>query len=343
MEVHDGCTVAEAMHGFDEYLRRVRGVCPQARHNYAGHVNAFVGVAFPDGRVHVERVTAGDVAGFVTTASGRWAPATVGLLTTSLRSFFRFLRSQGLDAGRLELAVPMVPRRTTGLVKHLAPRVLEELLGSLGASTPRDQRDRAMILLMARLGLRASEVVRLRLEDIDWDAGLVRVPSRKSGHGALLPLTEQVGAAIADYLRDGRPATAAREVFVAHWLTVGAPVSTSLVGRGVSRALSRAGIDAPVHGANLMRHSLATSLLDHGAGLGDIAQVMGHRSLATTRIYAAVDTAALTQVPLPWPQPSPTDTSAPVRPSSPSSSALSPGTAAESPSSRSSLSRSVSS
>lgn len=322
MDLHDGCTVAEAMHGFEEYLRRVRGVCPETRHNYAGHVAAFVTVAFPEGRVQLERVIAGDVADFVTTASGRWAPATVGLLTTSLRSFFRFLRSEGLDAGRLELAVPMVQRRTTGLVKHLAPQVLEELLGSLGSSTPRDRRDRAMTLLMARLGLRASEVVRLRLQDIDWDAGLVRVPSRKAGHGAVLPLTEQVGTAIAGYLHDGRPATQAREVFVAHWLTVGAPVSVSVVGRGVSRALSRAGIDAPVHGANLMRHSLATSLLAHGAGLPDIAQVMGHRSLATTRIYAAVDTAALRQVPLPWPQPCPTvaSSSSPTSSSPPSSS-----------------------
>lgn len=196
----------------------------------------------------------------------------------------------------------MVPRRGAGLVKHLAPQVLEELLGSLGSSTPRDRRDRAMILLVARLGLRASEVVRLRLEDLDWDAGLVRVPSRKSGHGAVLPLTEQVGAAIVDYLGDGRPATAAREVFVAHWLSVGAPISASLVGRGVSPALSRAGIDALARGANLMRHSLATSLLAHGTGLADIAQVMGHRSLATTRIYAAVDIAALAQVALPWPR-----------------------------------------
>lgn len=305
MEVRDGCSVVEAMHGFDEYLRRVRGVCPETRHNYAQHVAAFVWVAFPDGQVRLADVTAGDVADFVTMASGRWAPATVGLLTTSLRSFFRFLRSQGLDVGRLELAVPMVPRRATGLVKHLAPKVLEQLLGSLGSGTARDRRDRAMILMMARLGLRASEVVRLRLQDIDWDNAVVHVTGRKTGHGAQLPLTDQVGAAIAGYLRNGRPATPAREVFVAHWLTVGEPVTPSVVGRAVERALSLAGIEAPVHGANLMRHSLATSLLAHGAGLADIAQVMGHRSLASTRIYAAVDTAALRQVPLPWPQPSP--------------------------------------
>jgi site-specific recombinase XerD len=207
----------------------------------------------------------------------------------------------------------MVPRRANALVRHLAPPVLEALIGSLASATPRDRRDRAMILLVARLGLRASEVARLRLEDIDWDAALVRVLSRKSGHGAVLPLTEQVGAAIASYLRDGRPATGVREVFVMHWLTVGAPINASLVSHAVARALSQAGIDAPAHGANLMRHSLATSLLAHGTGLADIAQVMGHRSLTTTRIYAAVDTAALAQVPLPWPQPSPATSTIPPR------------------------------
>ena len=145
MEVHDGCAVAEAMHEFDEYLRRVRGVRRETRRNYMRYVDAFASVAFADGRLGLHHITADDVTDFVTAASDRWAPATVGLLTTSLRSFFRFLRSQGLDTRRLELAVPMVPRRATGLVRHLTPERLEELLGSLGTSTARDLRDRAMI------------------------------------------------------------------------------------------------------------------------------------------------------------------------------------------------------
>lgn len=312
VDVHEGCTVAEAMDGFDEYLGRVVGVCAETRRNYARYVEGFASDAFPDGRMRLERVSAGDVAGYVSSVSGRWAPATVGLAATSLRSFFRFLRSRGADAGRLELAVPMVPRRSRGLVRHLAPEALEELLGSLASGTARDRRDRAMILLMARLGLRSCEVVRLRLEDIDWSGALVSVAGRKSGHGALLPLTQEVGSAIADYLLSGRPATQSREVFVAHRLTVGAPVSTAVVGRGVARALSLARVEAPVHGANLMRHSLATSLLAHGAPLADIAQVMGHRSLASTRIYAAVDAAALRRVALPWPQSSPAAASSPT-------------------------------
>jgi len=176
------------------------------------------------------------------------------------------------------------------------------LLTSLDSTSSRGLRDRAIILCMARLGMRAGEVVQLQLDDIDWANGCVRVRARKTGHGALLPLTGEVGTAISDYLQHGRPDTADRHVFVLHQLRVGAPISQSIVGRAVDNALRRAGMQAPMRGANLLRHSLATDLLARGAGLRQIADVLGHTSLATTRIYAAVDVAALREVALPWPQ-----------------------------------------
>ena len=107
---------------------------------------------------------------------------------------------------------------------------------------------------------------------------------------------------MADYLQHARPGTSAREVFVLHWLRVGAPISSNIVGRAVAHALDNADIQAPIRGANLMRHSLATELLEHGAGLGEIADLFGHSCLATTNIYAAVDVAALREIGLPWPQ-----------------------------------------
>ena len=210
--------------------------------------------------------------------------------------------AQGLRTDRLEDAVPMVPHRPSGLVRHLEPARLTQLIASLDSVSPRGRRDRAIILCMARLGLRASEVAQLRLEDLDWRNATVRVRARKTGHGALLPLTVEVGAALADYLAHARPDTSARQVFVLHWLRVGAPISDSIVGRAVDNALRRAGMDAPIRGANLLRHSLATDLLDRGASLREIADVLGHASLATTRVYAAVDVATLREVALPWPQ-----------------------------------------
>jgi integrase/recombinase XerD len=302
MSVRDEWPLDEMLAAFDEHLCRTRGVCLGTRRNYVRWVRAFLEGVFPEGVVAVAQVSVRDVVDFVAATTRRYQPRSVELTATSLRSFFRFLRSAGLCADRMEDAVPMVPHRPSGLVRHLDRESFERLIASLDSSSARGLRDRAIILCAARLGLRASEITRLRLEDIDWHEAVVRVPTRKTGHGALLPLTAEVGAALADYLRHGRPDTAARQLFVLHRQRVGAPISDSIVGRAVDNALRRAGIEAPLRGANLLRHSLATDLLGHGASLIEIADLFGHRSLAATRIYAAVDVAALREVALPWPK-----------------------------------------
>jgi integrase/recombinase XerD len=295
-------TVESLVAAFDEHLRRVRGVCLGTRRNYGGYVGQFLVTVFGEGVVQPMKIGAPEVVAFVADLAGRYRPRTVELAASALRSFFRFLRMEGLGNDRLEDTVPMVPRRNTGLVRHLDSGTFEQLIASLDSSSPRGLRDRAIILCMARLGLRAGEVVQLRLEDLDWSNATVRVRARKTGHGALGPLTTEVGTAVADYLQHARPDTSDREVFVLHWLRVGSPISSSIVGRAVAHALDNAGIQAPIRGANLLRHSLATELLEHGAGLGEIADLFGHSSLATTKIYAAVDVAALREIGLPWPQ-----------------------------------------
>lgn len=305
MMIHGRWTVETLLVSFDEHLRRTRGVCAGTRGNYVRFTRGLLETVFADGPVEPADICVRDVVDFVGVLTGRYRPATVELAATSLRSFFRFLRAQSLRADRLEDAVPMMPRRRTGLVRHLDPGRFEQLIASLESSTPRGLRDRAIILCMARLGLRASEVVQLRLDDVDWRNATVRVRVRKTGHGALLPLPDEVGAALARYLRHARPDTRTQQVFVLHRQRVGAPISSSIVGRAVDNALRHAGVVAPMRGANLLRHSLATELLDHGASLREIADLFGHTSLATTRIYASVDLAALREVALPWPQATP--------------------------------------
>ena len=302
MTTCDRLTPEEALAAFDEHLRRIRGLCAGTRRNDARFAGAFLQGVFAGGLVVVAEIRVQHVVGFVAAAARRYQPRTVELAASALRSFFRFLRAEGLRADRLEDAVPMVPHRPAGLVRHLDPGRFEQLIASLDSSSSRGLRDRAIILCIARLGLRGSEVVQLRLEDLDWRNAVVRVRARKTGHGALLPLTAEVGAALAGYLQHGRPDTPVREVFVLHWLRAGAPISSSIVGRAVDNALRRAGIDGPTRGANLLRHSLATDLLGRGVSLSEIADLFGHSSLATTRIYASVDVVALREVALPWPQ-----------------------------------------
>jgi len=302
MSVDPGWTTEAALAAFDEHLRRARGVCVGTRANYARWVRAFLDERFPDGRVQAERLGAPDVIAFISAASRRYQPKTLELVATSLRSFFRFLRAQGLGAEGLEDAVPMVPHRRNGLVRHLDSRAFSELIESLGTSSARDLRDRAIILCMAHLGLRVSEVCQLLLDDLDWRQGVVSVRTRKTGHGARLPITDEAGRALVEYLQHGRPDTRAREVFVLVRQRQGDPISASIVGRAVQRALERAGIDAPTRGGNLLRHSLATELQARGVRLVEIAGLLGHSNLATTRIYAAVDVDALREVALPWPR-----------------------------------------
>jgi site-specific recombinase XerD len=295
-------SVEGVLAAFDQHLRRVRGVGPGTRRNYARYVAEFLTTLAAEDGVDFAEVRAPEVVGFVGGLSDRYGSRTVEHVASALRSFFRFLGAQGWCEGRLADAVPMVPHRRSGLVRHLDPSVLEQLLASLASSSARDLRDRAIIVCMARLGLRPGEVVQLRLEDLDWGNATLRVRARKTGHGALLPLTSEVGTALAGYLRGGRPDTDARQVFVLHRQRVGASISTSVVGRAVRRAVDNAGIDAPMRGGNLLRHSLATALLGGGASMPEIAGLFGHSSLATIRIYAAVDIGRLCEVPLPWPQ-----------------------------------------
>jgi integrase/recombinase XerD len=302
MTIHDGWTVEAVLAAFDAYLYRTRGVCPGTRRNYARFTRAFLETVFAGDLVEPSVICVSDVVEFIGGLVPRYQSGTVELAATSLRSFFRFLRAEGLRKDRMEDAVPMVPHRRSALPRHLDSTQFTRLLASLDSSSPRGLRDRAIILCVARLGLRANEVAQLRLEDIDWRNATVQVCTRKTGHGALLPLPRDVGRALADYLQHGRPNTRARQVFVLHRQRVGAPISDSIVGRAVVHALTNVGIKAPIRGANLLRHSLATDLLGHGASLKEIADLLGHRSLATTRIYASVDVVALREATLPWPQ-----------------------------------------
>lgn len=302
MTVQELSTTDAVLAGFDEHLRRTRGLRPEVRHNYRRVARGLLEAVFGDEPVDVAQLCSADVVAFVSDAAARYQPSTVQLLTTSLRSFLRFLRAEGLRRDRLEDAVPKVPRRRlASLPRRLGSADFKRLIASLDSSSALGLRDRAILLLVARLGLRASEVAGLCLDDIDWRSGTVEVASRKTGHGALLPLTQDVGEALAAYLERGRPRSNAREVFVLHRQHVGAPINHRLVGHAVRKALQVAGIAAPIRGANLLRHSLATDLLAPGASLKEIADLFGHRALSSTQIYAKVDVASLAEVALPWP------------------------------------------
>lgn len=295
-------TLDEWVEAFRAYMGRARGTCSDRQRSYGRYVREFLAEVFGQTRVDPRTLAATDVVRHVASLVGRYVPSTLGTVGTALRQFFRFLRVHGVRDDRLEDAVPVVVSPTLGgLPRFLEPEVFQQLLASLDRSTPRARRDRAMVLCVARLGLRAGEVARIRLEDIDWRNAVLQIRSRKTARGARLPLPADVGSAIVEYLRDGRPPTSCRHVFVLHRLRPGEQATQRTVYEAVEVALDRAGIDAPIRGPNLLRHTLATRLVRQGASLREVADLMGHRCLSSTQIYAKLDLESLRQVAQPWP------------------------------------------
>jgi site-specific recombinase XerD len=217
--------------------------------------------------------------------------------------FLRFLIARGQCPVGLDAAIPTVADwRLASLPRYLPPEDVERLIASCDRTSAVGRRDRAILLLLARLGLRAGDIVHLRLNDIDWKSASIQVCG-KTCHPMRLPLTQEVGQAIVTYLKEGRPRTNTDAVFILCRAPFSPLGDSSTVSMIVAKAFRRAGVVRPSRGAaHLLRHSLATSLLRQGASLQDIATILRHRSLETTRIYAKVDIPSLRQIAQPWPE-----------------------------------------
>ena len=245
-----------------------------------------------------------DVVAFITSLRGRFSPGSMRTVRSTLRSFFRFLRFEGFCGDELEAALPAVAYwRLAMLPRSLTDQQVEQVLASFDVPLPCRQRDHAVVQCLATLGLRPGEVADLCLDDIDWRGGTIEVRTRKNRRGAVLPLPRVVGQALVDYLRGERPATDERRVFVQHLgARRGKPISSTAVSGVVARALRRAAVDAPLAGAYVFRHTVASRMAQQGASLKEVADVLGHRSLDTTTIYAKLDLPRLREVALPWPE-----------------------------------------
>ena len=223
------------------------------------------------------------------------------LLCTALRSFFRFLLLCGQTSRDLSNAVPMFRKyRPSVPPAFLSPSEVELVLAATG-STLSGRRDHAILLLLARLGLRGGEVVTLELDDIRWRTGeiVVRGKGRMVDH---LPLLSDVGEALALYIREDRGVSASRRIFLRTWAPRIGLTGPAAVGHIVRRALAQVGVRRSGRGAaHLFRHGLATKMIRHGASMSEIAEVLRHRSQTTTAIYAQVSFEALRAVALPWP------------------------------------------
>lgn len=288
---------------FSQYLARDRGLATTTIDHYRANVRAFLLDRFGAAPVELSALQATDIIGFVQCQPRRARLHALKELITALRAFLRWGQYLGEIDAALIGAVPAVASWSTTppLPRAISADHARRVIDSCDRRTAVGRRDRAILLLLARLGLRGGEVITLLLDDIDWEAGHLRVRG-KNGRECTMPLPADVGEAIAAYLRDGRPPSADRHLF----LRARAPIRGLLhgsdgVGSIVRNALQRAGIDAPHKGAHQFRHALAVRMLSGGASLPEIGEVLRHRSPLSTSIYAKVDIAALRALAPPWP------------------------------------------
>jgi len=286
---------------FKRYLAQERGLSLAAQVNYLPFVLKFLHEHFGPGSFRFTRLCARDVIRFVQQHAPHLGPKRAGLMGTALRVFLRYLQLRGEIAINLASCVPSVANwQLSTLPKFLRPRQVQCVLDHCDRQTPQGQRDYAILLLLARLGVRACEVVALTLDDINWNAAELTVQG-KGTRRAKLPLPHDVGEALARYLKQGRPSCSSRRVFIRLRAPLQGFANSIAISTLVARALKRAGVESPCTGAHLFRHTLATQMLHQGASLEEISQLLRHRSFNTTTLYAKVHLTALRPLAQPWP------------------------------------------
>jgi site-specific recombinase XerD len=285
---------------FDRYMLQARGLADNTRRQRIAIVRRLLSDLFGSRPVVPTRLSPDGVRRFILDHTDKWSAGSLQVIAGALRGYLRFRASQGDRVQALLAAIPGIAHwRLATLPEVPTEAEIGRLLRSFDQPLPSSRRGYAMLRCLIDLGLRSSEVVGLRLDDIDWHAGTVRLAKPKSRRVDVLPLTCETGRAISSYLVSERPKTQNRAVFVRHVAPYDQPIGTGVVQRAVRKAYRRCGL--PHTRVHILRHSVASRLLHAGTPLKEIADVLRHRSLDTSAIYTKVDTARLTAVALPWP------------------------------------------
>jgi site-specific recombinase XerD len=286
---------------YRRYLREERGLAEASLRNMLIFVDRFLVEKYPRDHVDFAALAVGDITTFVRRQATELGSVQAKHLVSALRSFFRYLRHCGEIDTDLAGCVPRVPDYSFSAVpKFLPAGSVAKILRRTDRSIPRGRRDYAILMLLARFGLRTSEIVRLDLEDVDWELGQITIRG-KGGRWSKLPLPPDVGQSLAAYLQHDRPRCSTRRLFVTQRAPITGLSTGCAIVKTVTRALSRAGIVSERKGGHLFRHTLATEMLGRGASLREIGEVLRHRKADTTRIYAKVDFRALRNLAQPWP------------------------------------------
>lgn len=299
--------VNSELEAYSDYAADVGGLAPATLISRRQWIGRFLSHSFPAGDIVFSQLGPKAVRDFFTTQCHD-QPGTSQVVASSVRSYLRFRAVRYADpVEAATAAVPTAARwRLASLPEYLSHDELIKLMlafepGGAPLQHPQRQRDYAVMRCLVDLGLRSCEVAALRLDDIDWKNGTLTIRAGKAKRADVLPLPVITGQAIADYLHKARPKTQSRAVFVRHRAPLDAPVDASVIRSVVRQAAARSGLTQRLHGPHRLRHSAATRMLNGGATLKEIADVLRHRSIDTTSIYAKVDRTRLNAIAQPWP------------------------------------------
>jgi integrase/recombinase XerD len=301
MKNHAPQSPQKILQSYREYIEQVVGLAPSTCQNHLRDVAGFLEAVPIRGVKELAALSPIQLTSYLSLRSVDYAPASLRQVAGALRQFLRFSQQQGWIEQSLSLAVPQIACRAgNDLPAYLTTPQLTQLLDSCDTQTADGQRDRAIILCLARLGLRAGELAALELHDIGWRQGTLRLAHTKNGSSAQLPLLEEVGQALASYLRNGRPDYGHPQIFLLD--SPPRPMNRHAISGVVQRGLRRCGIELPRPGAHLLRHTLASHLVQKGASLKEVADLLRHHHVNSASVYAHIDLPALQALAQPWPK-----------------------------------------
>jgi len=293
--------IDKLMNEYKQYLIEERGLSHASLHNFLYYNRYFLSNLFGSKYINLNRICVQDITKFMREYTHEHSHAVNSMMMTCLRSFFRFLLIHGKvlkDLSKCVLAVPN--RKHNRIPQYLSAKELSQLLEYSKGETPLKIRNYAILLLLVLLGFRAIEVVRLSLDDIDWKYGEIIIRG-KGARQTRFPLPVDMGKALVSYLKNGRPSCSTRRFFVSSKAPVQPFKNQTAISSIVSRCITRAGLNPPKKGAHLLRHTLATEYLRKGATLAEIGEILRHKHIDTTAIYAKVDFTRLHTIAQPWP------------------------------------------
>ena len=293
--------VAEELHRYDEHLRDVNGLAAGTRYNRIRVAGRLLRQNFNGRVIDIAKLRPDDIRQFLASQLDAHRTASnASYLAAGLRSYFRYRTTCGDRVGGLIAVISNpVHWRLASLPHALKPDEVERLLNSFAFARRWPKRGYAIVRCALDMGLRSCEIAHLMISDIDWRSGAVTLRGTKSLRQDILPLPVETGQALADYLQHERPTSSHRAIFVRHRGALDQPVTSSTIQKVIKWACRRAGLMN--FSAHSLRHTLACRLVENGSSLKEVADVLRHRSLNTTLIYAKLDTPKLSTVPLPWP------------------------------------------